>query len=86
MFKRAVAETVAAAAVLLCAGAVFAKPNTAADAVKQQILVSPVAGLSPDFMRGADVSMLGEIEKNGGKFYNAQGKEDDLFNILRELQ
>ncbi len=84
MFKKAVAETVAVAAVLLCAGTVFAKPNTAADAVKQQIFVAPVAGLSPDFMRGADVSMLGEIEKNGGKFYNAQGKEDDLFNILRE--
>lgn len=84
MFKKAVAETVAVAAVLLCAGSVFAKPNTAADAVKQQILVAPVAGLSSDFMRGADVSMLGEIEKNGGKFYNAQGKEDDLFNILRE--
>jgi arabinogalactan endo-1,4-beta-galactosidase len=84
MFKKAVAETVAVAAVLLCAGSVFAKPNTAADAVKQQIFVAPVAGLSSDFMRGADVSMLGEIEKNGGKFYNAQGKEDDLFTILRK--
>jgi Arabinogalactan endo-1,4-beta-galactosidase len=65
-------------------GIALAKPNTAADAVKQQIFVAPVDGLSPDFMRGADVSMLGEIEKSGGKFYNAQGQEDDLFSILRD--
>jgi arabinogalactan endo-1,4-beta-galactosidase len=54
-----------------------------ADSVKAGIVVEPVAGLSPDFIRGADISMLGQIEECGGKFYNAQGKEDDLFNILK---
>lgn len=68
----------------LCTAMLSAKTNSAADAVKQQIVVEPVAGLSPDFMRGVDISMLAEIEKNGGKFYNAQGKEDDIINILKE--
>lgn len=84
MFKNEIVKAVVCVSALLCAGAASAKPNTAADAVKQQILVAPVDGLSPDFIRGADVSMLGEIEKNGGKFYNAQGNEDDLFAILKD--
>src|SRR5574344_2044959 len=78
--RRAAAVSVAAS-LCFCA---FAKPNSAEDAIKQSIVVEPVKGLSEDFMRGADVSMLAEIEKNGGKFYNAAGKEDDLFNILKE--
>lgn len=65
-------------------GIAFSKPNTAGDAVKQKIFVAPVENLSQEFIRGADVSMLGEIEKNGGKFYDPQGKEDDLFTILKE--
>ena len=82
MLKKVV--ILAGAVLSLCTAAVFAKASSASDAVKQQIVVEPIAGLSPDFMRGADVSMLAEIEKNGGKFYNAEGKEDDLFNILKE--
>src|SRR5574344_2405339 len=82
MLKKVV--ILAGAVLSLCTASVFARGNSASDAVKQQIVVEPVTGLSPDFMRGADVSMLAEIEKNGGKFYNAQGKEDDLFNILKE--
>ena len=74
----------AGVALCFCTAAAFGKASSAVDAVKQQIVVEPIAGLSPDFMRGADVSMLAEIEKNGGKFYNAAGKEDDLFNILKE--
>jgi arabinogalactan endo-1,4-beta-galactosidase len=86
-YRKSINRMVKAAACIaafLCTEVVFARPNTAADAVKQHIAVVPVDGLSPDFMRGADVSMLGEIEKNGGKFYNAAGKEDDLFAILKE--
>jgi arabinogalactan endo-1,4-beta-galactosidase len=79
-------RTVVASFVVSCvfASPMFAKTGDSSIAVKQQIEVAPVAGLSADFMRGADVSMLAEIEKNGGKFYNASGKEDDLFNILKE--
>src|SRR5574344_2275040 len=74
----------AGVALCFCTAAAFGRASSAVDAVKQQIVVETIAGLSPDFMRGADVSMLAEIEKNGGKFYNAAGKEDDLFNILKE--
>ncbi|MFW6279342.1 MAG: glycoside hydrolase family 53 protein [Bacillota bacterium] len=37
-----------------------------------------------DFIRGADISMLGEIEKQGGTYYNREGEECDLLKILRE--
>ena len=71
-------------AILIFHSPLAAKPHSAADAVKQNIFVEPVEGLSEDFMRGVDISSLYEIEENGGKYYNAQGKEDDLFNILKE--
>lgn len=44
--------------------------------------INPIDGLSPDFIMGADVSMLGEIEKNGGKFYD-QGIEGDSLEIIQ---
>ena len=69
---------------LVFCNSLFAKTHSASDAVKQNIFVEPVEGLSDDFMRGVDISSLYEIEQNGGKYYNAQGKEDDLFNILKE--
>lgn len=62
---------------------VFAK-NSAKDGVNQNIFVEPVSNLSDDFMMGADISSLAELEKHGAKFYNAKGQEDDLFNILKE--
>ena len=30
--------------------------------------VNPIRGLHPDFIKGADVSMLAQIEQSGGKF------------------
>ena len=47
---------------------ISAKTNSASDGIKQNIFVEPVKNLSEDFMRGADISSLYEIEKNGGKF------------------
>ena len=64
---------------------VFAIPGTkASDAVKQKIVVEPVNGLSDDFMKGVDISMIDQIEKSGGKFYNARGEEEDIFQILKD--
>lgn len=60
------------------------KSTIATEAVKENIYVKPVEGLSSDFICGADISMVAEIEKNGGKYYNALGNEDDIFNILKE--
>ena len=39
-----------------------------------KIEIKPIPGLSKNFMRGMDVSMLKEIEEAGGKFYSS-GKE-----------
>lgn len=59
---------------LCCAAFIFA----------DEIVVSPIENLSEDFIRGADISILGEIEKNGGKYYDENGVEKDLFAILKE--
>jgi arabinogalactan endo-1,4-beta-galactosidase len=45
--------------------------------------VNPIEGLSPDFIMGADVSMLAQIEENGGEFYD-YGVERDCLEILRD--
>ncbi len=44
--------------------------------------VNPIEGLSPDFIMGADVSMLKQIEDNGGKFY-VDGEAADALEILK---
>lgn len=48
----------------------------------EEFHVNPINGLNPDFIMGADVSMLGEIEKYGGKFYD-QGVEGNALEIMK---
>ena len=48
------------------------------------IKVNPVSGISNDFIMGADVSMLKDIEENGGKYYNDSGNEQDCLQILKD--
>lgn len=45
--------------------------------------VNPIPGLDQDFIMGADVSMLAQIEQSGGKFY-VNGVEEDCLTILRD--
>ncbi|MEO8391865.1 MAG: glycosyl hydrolase 53 family protein [Chloroflexota bacterium] len=45
--------------------------------------VNPIDNLNPDFMMGADVSMLKQIEDSGGKFYE-DGVEKDALTILKD--
>jgi arabinogalactan endo-1,4-beta-galactosidase len=47
------------------------------------IVVNPIENLSKDFIKGVDVSMLYEIEKKGGKFYD-NGVEKDCLQILKD--
>ena len=35
-----------------------------------------------DFLKGADLSTLLEVERCGGRFYDLNGREDDAINIL----
>ena len=77
---------VLAAVAFLCAvfAPAFAASTKAADAASQKIVVEKVAGLSDDFMRGVDISMIDQIEQSGGKFYNAKGEQQDIFQILKD--
>lgn len=47
------------------------------------IQVNPIDGLKPDFIMGADVSMLAQIEASGGKYY-VNGVEQDCLKILKD--
>ncbi|HCA19415.1 MAG TPA: hypothetical protein DEO40_01905, partial [Treponema sp.] len=62
----------------------IAQPDPAGEAVKRSITVEPVPNLPKDFMCGVDISSLSDIEKAGGKYYNHNGKEQDLFKILKK--
>lgn len=61
----------------------FALKSNQSEAVSQKIIVEKVEGLSDDFMRGVDISALHDIEANGGKYYGHDGKQADLFEILK---
>ena len=49
----------------------------------EQVTIKPVAGMPADFIKGADVSMLAEVEKHGGKYFDANGKQMDALQILK---
>lgn len=53
-------------------------PFTALAAVQ----VNPIENLSTDFIKGADVSIMPELERNGAKFYD-NGIEQDGLTILK---
>ena len=50
---------------------------------------TPTPDPTPDnnlsFYKGADISWITEMEKDGKKFYNAAGKETDGFQLMKEL-
>ena len=48
-----------------------------------QIRINPIQRISLDFIKGADVSMLKQIEISGGKFYD-QGVEKEALQILKD--
>lgn len=46
------------------------------------IVNTPMNALSSDFAYGVDCSVVHEIETLGGRYYNEEGKEEDIFKIL----
>jgi arabinogalactan endo-1,4-beta-galactosidase len=48
------------------------------------VTVNSIPGLPADFMKGADVSALAQLEENGAKFYDESGKEKDALQILKD--
>lgn len=49
-----------------------------------EIYVEPIEGLSEDFIKGMDISSIISLEESGVKYYNADGQEQDLFQILAD--
>lgn len=49
------------------------------DAIKVN---KPSKTLAEDFAFGADLSIVAEVEKYGGVYYNEEGKEQDVFKLL----
>jgi len=45
--------------------------------------IAPVPGLAPDFMLGADISTLDQVERQGGRFRLADGREVDPLKLLQ---
>ena len=66
------------AAALLAGSAACFMPSAEA-----AVQVSPIPNLRQDFMKGADISMLPEMEKLGAKFYDVDGREMDCLQILK---
>lgn len=48
------------------------------------IIINPVTGMRDDFIMGVDASMVKTVEECGGVYYNAEGKEQDVFEIMAE--
>ena len=48
------------------------------------IFVEPVEGISDDFYRGMDASAVLALENSGVKYYNFDGKEQDVFMTLAQ--
>jgi len=48
------------------------------------IFVEPVDGISDDFYRGMDTSAVLALENSGVKYYNFDGKEQDVFMTLAQ--
>lgn len=60
------------------------KPNLPTASEEAEIFVKQIENLSPDFMKGMDVSSVIALEEAGVKYYNEKGEEEDLFKILAD--
>ena len=52
--------------------------------VKSDIFVEKIEGLSPDFIKGVDVSSVISLENSGVIYYDEAGKEQDIFKTLSD--
>lgn len=55
------------------------------DRIESSIHVDKIEGLSDDFMLGVDISSILSLEASGRKFYDFNGKEQDIFKTLSEF-
>ena len=59
-------------------------PEFASEKVTSDIFVEPIDGISDDFIRGVDISTILAQEASGVKYYDADGNEKDLFDLLAD--
>jgi arabinogalactan endo-1,4-beta-galactosidase len=52
--------------------------------VAQDVAIKKVANVPADFIKGADISTLIDVEKHGGKFFDENHKQTDALVILRQ--
>src|SRR5699024_3887750 len=55
-----------------------------AETTDSQLFVQPVEGLREDAIKGVDISSLISLEESGVHFYNNEGQENDLLQILSQ--
>lgn len=60
------------------------KAELPTEMVETDIFVTPIEGISDDFIRGMDISSVLAEEASGVKYYNEKGEEEDLFKILAD--
>ena len=54
------------------------------DRIESFLHIDKIEGLSDDFMLGVDISSIISLEASGRKFYDFDGKEQDIFKTLSE--
>lgn len=67
-------------AAMLATGLTMMAPSVLA---AETVQIQPVK-VAADFIKGADVSMLAEVEKHGGTFFDEHGNPQDAMAILKE--
>lgn len=63
---------------------VVVAPRMADSVTESEIHVDAIDGLSDDFIRGVDISTIISQEQAGVKYYNMQGEQMDLFDLLSD--
>lgn len=87
--KKRVLSIMAAVAMLIsclsaCGSNSTYEPELPTEMVEADIFVTPVEGMTEDFIRGMDVSSILAQEASGVKYYNEDGEEEDIFKILAD--
>ena len=88
-FRRKITAAALTAALAACSLAGCGKDRTVSVALptaaeEAEIYVEPIEGLADDFIKGMDVSSVIAEEESGVVYYDENGEEQDLFQILAE--
>jgi arabinogalactan endo-1,4-beta-galactosidase len=57
---------------------------TTTGAIDYGVIINSIPGLSSAFIKGADVSMLAQLEASGARFYDEAGNPADALRVLRD--